>query len=222
MRLFNRDYHYLRAEADVLKFLTAARAEGELVFTLYATAAYTGLRAGELAGLQWSDVSFERRLITVQRSFDGPTKADDVRYVPILDALLPVLEAWRKLSPGRYVFPNSVGGMQQPSNRIFQEVLHRVLGAAGFQPVMGRKKLRPYITFHDLRHTFASHWMMRGGDLFKLQKILGHKNVQMTMRYAHLSPNAFEADYARFGDRGALGVRVEAPAFGTEPPCPAV
>jgi len=40
---------------------------------------------------------------------------------------------------------------------------------------------------------------MRGGDLFKLQKILGHQCVQMTMRYAHLAPEAFAADWARLG-----------------------
>jgi hypothetical protein len=41
--------------------------------------------------------------------------------------------------------------------------------------------------------------MMQGGDLFKLQKILGHKSTQMTLRYAHLAPHAFSADFARFG-----------------------
>ena len=48
-------------------------------------------------------------------------------------------------------------------------------------------------------NTLASHWVMRGGDLFKLQKILGHKSVQMTVRYAHLAPDAFAADYDRLG-----------------------
>jgi len=41
--------------------------------------------------------------------------------------------------------------------------------------------------FHDLRHTFASHFVMRGGSLKELQEVLGHKNITMTMRYAHLS-----------------------------------
>ncbi len=58
-------------------------------------------------------------------------------------------------------------------------------------------KERRYIRSHDLRHTFASHWVMKGGDLFKLQKILGHKTVQMTMRYAHLAPHAFAEDFKR-------------------------
>ncbi|MBN2196839.1 MAG: hypothetical protein JW751_28800 [Polyangiaceae bacterium] len=40
---------------------------------------------------------------------------------------------------------------------------------------------------------------MRGGDIFKLQKILGHQSIDMTMRYAHLAPEAFAEDYGRFG-----------------------
>ncbi|WP_230457722.1 tyrosine-type recombinase/integrase [Alcanivorax sp. VBW004] len=42
---------------------------------------------------------------------------------------------------------------------------------------------------HILRHTFASHYMMNGGDILSLQRILGHGNITMTMRYAHLSPD---------------------------------
>jgi integrase len=52
------------------------------------------MRAGELAALEWPDIDFERRLITVQRSFDGPTKSDRVRYVPILTPLLSILREW--------------------------------------------------------------------------------------------------------------------------------
>ncbi len=59
--------------------------------------------------------------------------------------------------------------------------------------------MRSYIRFHDLRHTFASHWMMARGDLFKLSKILGHHSIQMTMRYAHLAPDAFAGDLGRLG-----------------------
>ena len=117
----------------------------------------------------------------------------------VLDALLPVLREWRLKHPGRLVFTNTAGTMFAPSARVFQEVLHRVLRAAKFPRVQRLGRVRPYVRFHDLRHTFASHWVMKGGDLFKLQKILGHQSVQMTMRYAHLAPDAFKDDYARFG-----------------------
>jgi integrase len=83
------------------------------------------------------------------------------------------------------------------SARVFQEVMHRVLARAAFPKTMRGGKERPYIRFHDLRHTFASHWVMGGGPLFKLQEILGHKSVQMTLRYAHLAPDAFTEDHGR-------------------------
>jgi hypothetical protein len=50
--------------------------------------------------------------------------------------------------------------------------------------------------------------MMRGGDLFKLQRILGHKSVQMTQRYAHLAPEAFASDWDRFGGTVVDGATV--------------
>src|SRR5262249_53904958 len=100
---------------------------------------------------------------------------------------------------GALVFPNGDGAMHQRSARIYQETLHRVLAAGSFPKVDRNGRARPYIRFHDLRHTFASHWVMRGGDLFKLQKILGHKSIMMTQRYAHLAPDAFKEDYARLG-----------------------
>jgi len=122
-----------------------------------------------------------------------------VRYVPILDPLLPVLKAWKLRHPGRLAFTNQDGTQYGESARIFQEVFHRVLEAAGLPKRRLRGKERAHIRFHDLRHSFASHWVVRGGDLFKLQKILGHQCVQMTMRYAHLAPDAFAADWARLG-----------------------
>ena len=87
--------------------------------------------------------------------------------------------------------------MHRPCDRIFAERFHRVLTAAGFEPPDSGRR-RHYLCFHDLRHTFASHWMMAGGDLFKLQKVLGHKSTELTLRYAHLSPAAFMGDLGRF------------------------
>jgi integrase len=51
--------------------------------------------------------------------------------------------------------------------------------------------------FHDLRHTFASRFMMGGGDLYSLSKLMGHKSLAMTMRYAHLSPGHLRAEVER-------------------------
>lgn len=187
--LFERDFKYFRTEDEVRRFLRAAAEEGPLAFAIYATAVWTGLRAGELAGLLWDDVDLTRRLITVQRSYRGSTKSEMVRHVPVLDPLLPILREWRLRCPGDIVFPNERGTMNQPSARIFQEVFRRTILRGGFP--------KGYVTMHSTRHTFASFWMMRGGDLFRLQKILGHSTVQMTMRYSHLAPDAFSSDYGR-------------------------
>ena len=203
----DEDYRYLRSADEIARFLQASREEDEPVHVLYATTVYTGLRAGEVAGLQWADVDFDRRLMSVRRSYHGPTKGGRTRYVPILDPLLPILRAWRLRHPGTFVFTNRDGRMLGPSGRMFQEVLHRVLDRADFESPIIRGKRRWCITFHGLRHTFASHWVMNGGDLFRLQKILGHRSVEMTLRYAHLAPDAYRSDYGRLGD----WVRVEPP-----------
>lgn len=57
----------------------------------------------------------------------------------------------------------------------------------GFRKALVRAGLSD-LHFHDLRHTFASQWMMSGGELYALKDILGHKSIAMTQRYAHLSP----------------------------------
>ena len=199
VRIFNKDYRYLKNKEEVDRFLRSAFVEGEGVFMLYATAVYTGARAGELAALERDDINFDQRLITIQRGLNGPCKAEDIRRVPILDPLLPLLREWLLKTPGRLVFPNEAGHRHQESARVFQETLHRVLERGEFPKVLIKNKERHYITFHGLRHTFASYWMMNGGLIDRLKRILGHKSVAMTERYSHLSPQAFAEDYSRLG-----------------------
>lgn len=191
-------FAFLETSEQIERLLCAAAEAGVDVFVLYATAIYTGMRSGELAALRWSDVSLPRRIIAVQRSHDGPTKSGKARHVPIVDALLPILTDWRQQNPSELVFPNRDGNQHAPSARIFQERFHMVLDAAGFaRPKSGRNV--HVLHFHSLRHTFASHWAMAGGDMWKLQKILGHASIDMTMRYSHLCPDAFASDYDRLG-----------------------
>ena len=207
VRINTCDFSYLRTQQEIQRFLGAAHEEGVDTYTMYATAVYTGMRQGEIAALRWDCVDLDRRIIVVSRSFDGPTKAGDVRYVPMLNVLHPILREWRLRCPGELVFPNLKGEMHQPKDRIFCERFQKVLDAAGFaRPAEGRRV--HYIRFHDLRHTFASQWMMSGGDLFKLQRILGHKSTELTQRYSHLSPSAFQGDLDRFSGMG-LGAGAE-------------
>ena len=193
-KLAQVDYPWLRNADQIASLLRAAADEGPGVMELYATAVYTGMRAGELLGLRWDAIDFGGRLVTVKKSYQGTTKTAEIRHVPILDPMLPLLREWKvRCWSEEWVFPSKKGTMQQPSARVLQETLRRCQNRMGVAE-------EDRITFHDLRHTFASHFMMRGGDLFRLQRILGHKTVQMTNRYAHLAPEVFKEDYGRLVD----------------------
>lgn len=196
-KLFSKDYRYLQSQDEIKRFLDSARCEGEMVYLLFATAVFTGMRQGELAGLMFSDIDFDRNLIVVSRSYTGVTKSDRVRYVPLMANLKPLLLEWRLKNSNEYVFPNQNNKMHCAAARVFKDIFARILNRAKFEKVKHSGKSRNYICFHDLRHTFASHWLMSGGDLFKLQRILGHQDSKMTQRYAHLSPKAFVDDLSR-------------------------
>ena len=187
---FKSDFKFLQTEEEKTRFLNAAKAEGVHVYSVNMTALYTGMRLGELAGLQWDSIDLKRRLISVTRTntSDVP-KNGEGRHIPILDPLLPILRSLSKLNSTGLLFTNQAGNQYRRDARIFDEVLKRILVRGGFS--------ENYISFHDLRHTFASHWMMGDGNIFKLQRILGHKSLKVTQRYSHLAPNAYVNDFKR-------------------------
>jgi integrase/recombinase XerD len=125
-----------------------------------------GMRLGEILALEWPDLDFHRQTIAIRDS-----KGNRPRLLPMEDAedLLAALP--RK---GRYVFPSSTGTRQRVDS------VSKAVNAAARQAGVAD------FTFHDLRHTFASWYVQRGGDLYRLQLILGHKGPTMTQRYAHL------------------------------------
>lgn len=161
------------------------RALPEPLNVAYALGALAGLRTGEVFALRWISVDLAARRILVSESVKGQTKDRDPRPVPILDPLLPVLEAWRLRhpGPGRVIPPLRSDGKKidkhTPGN-FLRPVLER-LGLA-------REGLGWY---ESTRHSFASHWAMAGRPLRELQAILGHSSIAVTERYAHLSPGYF-------------------------------
>jgi site-specific recombinase XerD len=80
-----------------------------------------------------------------------------------------------------------------------------------FQVAQKRAGITNTIRFHDTRHTFASNFMMNGGNLYDLQKLLGHTSIKMTERYAHLAPNHLEktVGIVCFGETENAGVNPE-------------
>lgn len=133
----------------------------------------TGLRRGELFQLRWADIDQERRSLTVRA---GNAKSRKVRHIPLNDDAYAALESWRAQSPSiaGLVFPAEDGGPFENVDSSY----YRVLDKAGIRP----------FRWHDLRHHFASRLVMEGVDLNTVRELLGHADIKMTLRYAHLAP----------------------------------
>jgi len=131
----------------------------------------TGMRSSEIFGLNWTDVMFGEGLLAVRAKLKG----GKMRYVPMPPELAGELRRYPAVIGEDRIFPpepDAVSGRQRVEGS-FEDLLER----AGIQD----------FRFHDLRHTFASWYMMNGGDLYELAKILGHSNIKMTERYAKLA-----------------------------------
>jgi len=173
-------FDFLRFE-EAERLIDAAEPEWR---ALLLVALKTGLRQGELIGLQWSDLDLAQGRLNVRRTiWRGVTdlpKGGRERTVDLPASAVDALKAHRHLR-GRYVFcqedgqPLTEGKMKQP--------LRRALTRAGINREEGR------IGWHDLRHTYASHLAMRGVPLKVIQELMGHVTIEMTERYAHLSPD---------------------------------
>ena len=123
----------------------------------------TGMRKGEILHLDWRDVDFTSGTIQLLQ-----TKSGKPRKIPMMAGLKAMLIQ---------MMPKDTG----PVFELPEISLRRM-----FAKAVSDARIAEF-RFHDLRHTFASHFAMKTGDLPTLQQILGHATVQMTMRYAHLS-----------------------------------
>lgn len=131
----------------------------------------TGMRRGEIFQLKWSNIDFYSKTLTVEA---GNAKSGKSRIIPLNDTAFHVLENWKPISQSQYVFH---GKDREPLTDIKKGFL-RVLEEADIEE----------FRFHDLRHHFASKLVMRGVDLNTVRELLGHADIKMTLRYAHLAP----------------------------------
>lgn len=131
----------------------------------------TGMRRGEIFQLKWSNIDFYSKTLTVEA---GNAKSGKSRIIPLNDTAFYVLENWKPISQSQYVFH---GKDKEPLTDIKK----------GFLKVLEEAEIEEF-RFHDLRHHFASKLVMRGVDLNTVRELLGHADIKMTLRYAHLAP----------------------------------
>lgn len=191
--------------SDVAK-LNAELAKRPLNTTIVAAklAIYTGMRRGEICGLRWQDVDFYNAQLTVARavgfsdngSYLKATKTDVIRTVPIPSSLVAVLQEWRKQFDDiaeagglanvdrLYVLGDLFGNYKSP-----QSISKRWGDLAEELDLIGTEGRR--VTFHDLRHTFATVAIAGGVDVKTVSSILGHANAAITLNvYASADPSA--------------------------------
>jgi integrase len=136
----------------------------------------TGLRRGELLGLTWSAVNLPEKILTVTAA---TAKSGHTRRVPLNREAFEILLAWNqkqgKPSADTLVFPGSDGERMRRIDTSWSSLMK----AAGL------KNFR----LHDCRHHFASKLVQAGVDLYTVKELLGHSEVAMTERYAHLAPD---------------------------------
>jgi integrase len=155
---------------------------------IYLTAAFTGLRMGELLALRWRDVDFGGSVIRVRASYAAGVltspKSGKVRALPmaphVASALAGLGQRQDWIGEDDLVFPGETGGYLDGS------ALRRRYKAA-----LTSAALRP-LRFHDLRHTFGTR-MIAKADIRRVQEWMGHADIQTTMRYLHYTPRAEDA-----------------------------
>jgi integrase len=155
---------------DLMKAIDDLKVHSPHLRPIVEVALLTGMRRGEVLGLRWEDIRGNFIYLKGDK-----TKSAKARQIPVNEELSGIFGKVRQAKglKSEYVFCNDQGGK-------FHDV------RSSFANVLKRAKIEDF-TFHDLRHTFASYFVMGGGSLTTLQKLLGHATLAMTMRYAHLS-----------------------------------
>lgn len=154
---------------------------------------YCGLRLGEILGLKWGDVDLENQLIHIMDS-----KNHESRTVHITE---PVGKVFSELEIGARddtVFKTRNGSPQKWLSKTFGKVVDKL----GFNKDVTDRRQR--VSFHSLRHTYASWAVMDGVALFIVGKTLGHKSIVMTERYSHLAQDSFRTAFESVAAHGKM------------------
>ncbi|WP_170864441.1 tyrosine-type recombinase/integrase [Fodinibius roseus] len=142
------------------------------------TAFYAGLRIKEIVNLKWQDINFKNKQLTV-----SGTKSGDERTIPIREKLFPVLKAWHRY----HGHPNK-GLVYASQKKYYENIKMSKLNVSRvFKFYVKATGLKDTINFHGLRHSCGTELMRLGFDINETAKILGHKSLDVTRRYEHLT-----------------------------------
>lgn len=189
------------SEDQVFMFLELAKKLTPEHYALFYTAIYTGMRRGELLGLEWSDINFVKKTISINKQWylnkltDTKT-AGSTRIIKISDKLCELLKEHKRENffRSKIVFADKLGKHQHAWNmteRYFKKVL-KVMQYLDNIEIENLNSLR----FHDLRHTYASLMLSKGAPIKFVQEQLGHTTCKMTLdTYNHIMPK--ESEIAR-------------------------
>jgi len=169
---------------DLVKFFNAVESPKHMM--AYIIAFFCGLRASEVINLKVEDVNLESKFIKIK---DGKGKKD--RYITLPSIIIPLIEKWLKYLGERVYFIPSKDPYKEKYNvNSLRTKFRNDLKKAGMLKVDGidgRGHIRHTITFHCLRHSYATFLYERGIDLITLRDLLGHASVRSTQIYAHVS-----------------------------------
>lgn len=161
---------YLSKEAAIHLFQSCKKSKNRFLYTIVLLAVQTGVRRGEILSLTWGNIDFENKWIYLQN-----TKNDLPRTVPLSSEIQDLLQTHRQeKNTSALVFPS----LSDPKKALDIR--------SAWQHALKRADIQDFV-FHDLRHTTASYLAMQGYGYGQIAETLGHKSLQMTKRYAHLS-----------------------------------
>ena len=187
------------SKKEVNYFLNHDLVKNDFYYDFYRAAFNSGMRIGEVAGLQVKKICFDTNIITISNSLKteehgydlGCTKTKKTRYLkmnPVLRKIM--LKRTKRKERDDFIFLNENGTQI--------DIYH--FTDRKFRPLQRKIGVRKNVRFHDLRHTFASNYFMEGGNFLSAQEMLGHTSTQTTQGYIHISDKfrQQEADRIQF------------------------
>ncbi|MEE9229200.1 MAG: tyrosine-type recombinase/integrase, partial [Acidobacteriota bacterium] len=172
-----------RPEADSLIGASPAHIRPVIIIALE-----TGGRLSEVLGLKLDDLDFHRSILYFDQT---NTKSGRQREIPMTPMLVDTMHVMLKVRPLARTLKHVFIRHGKPMRDV----------RTAFTKARQRAGLGKDVTFHTLRHTFASWYVMDGGDLYRLQKLLGHATIAQTQKYAHLAPEYMKSAVQHMGLR---------------------